>query len=207
MSQERLARARLSVGFLTFTLLLLGSCGACRGATTLTAGPPALAPALAPDSAATEEEAVAAARRHMHHTLYAAPHRRALALGELLVAGLILVGVFRLLGRRPTAVWWITQGAIAHGLIGIAQGARYIAALRAAVEERLPYLNQLAEVQRREHGTGALMEFTGHQLASLELFTVGCLVGVHVLFSAWVAWLASRENVRIALEEDPTNGR
>jgi hypothetical protein len=169
-------------------LVLMGSCGVGNGVSGLRAGPP-------PDveaEGANMGQATLELAETMGQTLHAAPMRRALAAGNLLVSLLLPIAAATVLTRRSSMRWWVTQAALANVVWTGLDVASQVSALLGARAELLPAIER--EVAERQAAEPALAEAAvSAQSILYGLATMLVLFGgLRVLIYAVVMWLARR---------------
>ena len=136
-SDQQGPRARRTLFFLSLYLVLLGTCGTQQAAGTLSGA------ADRPQASAETIEATDAIRA-TQEVLAGAPFGRTLAGISLLLSGMLVIGALMIIVRRPTAPWWITQSAIANGLLAIAQALSQTHAIHTHRERLAELFQQVA---------------------------------------------------------------
>jgi hypothetical protein len=193
------ARAVLTVALLCFAL---GSCGVVRawGELEGARAEVSVGPGRRPERAEVLQASEAFAR-----TLAAArtgdAHRRFFLWANLVVSGLLLVAWVNLLRRRPTAVWWVTQAAVANlaWTVGDAASAVMAYTSRASSLDRtfLAYARALEDAGRLEPGSVAQLEGV-RSAAALSTAAVLAAALSSALY-AWLVWRVRRPDVAEAL--------
>jgi hypothetical protein len=99
--------------WLSMTLTLLGSCGACNGWNTYNA-PPVPSTSVVTDDTRPGAAELAEVFVTLATAFADAPHRRPLALANVLCSGMLIAGGFMLGIRRQSARWFISNALVAN---------------------------------------------------------------------------------------------
>lgn len=105
--QPSIEQGRRSLVFLAIFVGSLGSCGACGASRQLSD-----TDYVSTDPSVSAE--VSDMQQQVAHLLFSHPHRRALAIGSILVSIMLLAGGYLLIARRPNALWWVRNSLVAN---------------------------------------------------------------------------------------------
>lgn len=196
-------RSALRVAFLAS---LLGSCGAAGGLGQLEAPAAGVSDEGPLDTTASQgREEARAANRVLWELVNQDPLRRVMGASNALLSGLMIVAAVMLFRRRPSAIWWLTQAALANSLFILARALA--AALRIhALAPRLTS-TMAAYLAATTPDPQANAELTGAAFANAMLVMMLAMpvlwALVDVALHLGVAWRARRADVRGWLDEGP----
>jgi hypothetical protein len=188
-------RAVLTLALLCFGL---GSCGFLRAWSDIEGArvEVSVGPGRRPERTDVVQASEAFAR-----TLAAArtadAHRRFFLWSNLIASALLIVSWMILLRRRPTAVWWVTQAALANLLwtLGDAVSAvvSYLARAEPLDRTFLAYARALEVAGRLEPGSTAQLE--GVRTAVMLSMAAVVAATVNSAVYAWMLWRIRRADV------------
>ena len=161
-------------------LTTLGSCGLASGVTELS-GERVLPPA-ATGEATTDVERMERSNQRVIELLLSSPYRRPLSAANVMVSLLLLATVVQLIRRSGSTIWWVTQAALANGLL--------------AVVETATQVWQLTTRWQEATGGGSQSGLT----ATLGVMPgLGMLLAMRLLVYGWILWRVRRPDIRAAL--------
>lgn len=138
------ARTARAVLLTSVVLMGFGSCGLSKGLGAM--GEPPVLPAVStPDEAPEQSEAAEIAGRALAEALFSAPFARPLAVANVVVSAMLIVGAVLLFRRKTGAPWWIRQAVVANVLWTAAETTSFCFQLVRSRTELAAVLDQAAE--------------------------------------------------------------
>jgi hypothetical protein len=190
----------------SFFCTILGTCG--LGSSTRSLGTAAI-PNVTVHAAGSENANITEAREDLANAIFASqatiPGRRFLEVANLIASGLLIFAGFSMLRRRPEAIWWLTQAAIANSLHAVARGASSAAHWWKSAPELAPYFNRLMAAENPEVVNTASQdalprgESFMHTVATMTVIAAALEVAMYVVITR----RARRPEVRALLEAPP----
>lgn len=185
------ARAILPLAVL---LTLLGTCGASQGMHELSDSP--RAQVEPPDDLDEAGEAQLALNEALAEAVDSDPNRRALGAANILVSFLLIAASVLLTIRRASAVWWITQAALANIVYVVAQTISLGVHVAGAGEQLTSLIE--ASMAAQTGGPPPFAEASNSVLVLLGLGLAGTALA-RIGFLLFILWRCRRSDVRAAL--------
>lgn len=148
----------------------------------------------APEGLEEEEQAQFAFNEAFFEVRSQDPNRRALGAANVLVSVLLIVASFMLTARRVSAIWWVTQGAIANILFVVVETISSLAHIVGAQEVLMPAIRRWVAAQGQPTGDDTAM---GVLVVIYVSLVVSALV--RIAFLLFVLWRGRRSDVRAVL--------
>lgn len=182
---------------LAVVLTLVGSCGVVQGVGGVSAGrPPMDEVGQVEGERPAVEEAAESSARALVQTLWESPLRRPLAAANVVVSILLLVAAMTLLMRRASAIWWVTQAAIANVLWTVVHTGSQIAQLLGARERLVALFEREIEARLSGAETEQLPWQHGSQQLWLYVALFVAFGLARIAIYGWVTRRARRPDVR-----------